>query len=126
MQVVIRYIIKNKNTGALYHKIYNIELIESNGLSNLFDIENYVIISRDLQTGLTDKNGVKIFKGDLLDDSYNDDDGNLIEDHSEVIFNVLKGEWSIDNSFKKDKSSLTNLVRCFGSELKVIGNIYDL
>lgn len=125
MQVVIRYIIKNKNTGALHHKIYNIELIESNGLSNLFDIENYVIISRDLHTGLTDKNGVKIFEGDKLRDDW-DNDGEIIEDYVTVVWDSENGQWAVDNSFKKDGSSYTNLIDYIGKDnLEIIGNIHD-
>lgn len=75
-------------------------------------------------TGLTDKNGVKIFEHDLLEDNYNDEE-TLIEGKVEVVFDVKKAEWAIDNSFKQDKSSFTSLVGYFGDELKVIGNIHQ-
>lgn len=76
-------------------------------------------------TGLLDKNGVKVFDGDLLEDNYTDGYGALIEGKAEVVFNCENAEWAIDNSFEQDKSSFTNLVRYFGDELKVIGNIHD-
>ena len=81
-------------------------------------------LNAEQYTGLTDKNGLKIFGHDLLEDNYNDEE-TLIEGKVEVIFDVKKAEWAIDNSFKQDKSSFTNLTRYFGDELKVIGNIHD-
>ena len=76
-------------------------------------------------TGLTDKNGVKIFGYDLLEDNYFCNEGIEIEGFAEVVFDIKKAEWAIDNSLKQDKSSFTSLVGYFGDELKVIGNIHD-
>lgn len=65
-KIKIRYVLKNRNTGKIHYKWYTIEQIEKEGLSNLFDIENYEIISRDRDIGLLDKHGDSIYDRDIL------------------------------------------------------------
>jgi uncharacterized phage protein (TIGR01671 family) len=77
-------------------------------------------------TGIFDKNGIEIFQNDLLIDRETDDEGNDISSVFPVIYNPKQGAWCVDNSYKKDGSSLVSIVDYFGLEnLEVYGNIYQ-
>lgn len=66
-ELKFRYVVKNKHTGRVYFKYYTLNQIEISGISSLFDIENYEIISRDryhkVLSGLA---SVDIYEGDLI------------------------------------------------------------
>ena len=75
--------------------------------------------------GIKDKHGVEIYEGDLLLDSFIDDDGVKIISTHEVIYCEKTAQYCIDNSYYKNKSSLINLVEYFDNNLEVCGNIYE-
>ena len=81
-------------------------------------------------TGLTDKNGEKIFEGDIVCTRYSDGKICCIGD-VQFCYGVYGAEWTVD---KKNKSmigswgQLHNLRRFYDyiiNHIEVIGNIYD-
>ena len=62
-------------------------------------------------TGLTDKNGKKIFEGDIV--SYKDEFGAIEYHEGEAMFVVSFDTW------------LTDFDHVYGKNLEVIGNIHD-
>ena len=89
-----------------------------------FEIEKKIFLMQS--TGIFDKNGIEIFQNDLLIDRETDDEGNDISSVYPVIYNPKQGAWCVDNSYKKDGSSLVSMVDYFGLEnLEVYGNIYQ-
>lgn len=72
----------------------------------------------DQYTGLTDKNGKKIFEGDIVNCVY---DGDLrtyivVWDKEELDFKATNGEESFGNNFR---------YLCCNEEVEIIGNIHD-
>jgi len=73
-------------------------------------------------TGLCDKNGVKIFEGDIVNAGYENANGSFFHYYS-VVFSIDNGSWEIYNKelhFKR----LTQITIVKNS-IEVIGNIHD-
>lgn len=76
--------------------------------------------------GINDIDGNEIYEGDIILDYCIDEDGRDISSFLLVIYDPKTVQFCIDNSFKKDGSSLENIVEYFGQDnIKVVGNIFE-
>lgn len=72
--ILIRYKLENTITKEVEYKIYSLESIEREGLSALFDVAMYNILSRDEYTYFNTHNLEKIFNGDHISQYNHDSD----------------------------------------------------
>ena len=64
-------------------------------------------------TGLTDTNGRKIFEGDIVWDSYDEDYGKVEWDNDMAKFIITYSTFTVDFD------------SVYGEELEIVGNVYD-
>ena len=75
-------------------------------------------------TGLTDKNGKKIFEGDIVLLTYKSEEGTDTE-RVEVRYHTTWLKWVITNEKDEPGYYFEDFGECDTSEIEVIGNIHD-
>ena len=92
-------------------------------------VDNYEVFTNTIGefTGLTDKNGVKIFEGDYLFDLEIDRETQIdLSSKHPVVYDNCHACFCVDTSFLKNGSYLVPILQYFTREqLEVIGNIHD-
>lgn len=64
--IEIKYLVKNKQTGVIETLFFYLSEIEIGGFDRLLNFKEYEVIDRLRFTGLSDKNGKKIFEKDSV------------------------------------------------------------
>ncbi len=70
-----------------------------------FELEHYEILQF---TGFKDKNDNEIFDNDILTDK-TEVDGKMVDSKQKVFWNQPTGSWRLDDSYKQDETSSTEL-----------------
>ena len=121
--IKIRYVFQGAD-GEIFKCIFSLEQIE-NGLAEkqieISSEEGLTLISRDVFTGLTDKNDTEIFEGDILHENYHSENDRIIEwSEYSYMLKRLRDGW---NRCAGEYESVCPTQNYVGN-LKIIGNIH--
>ena len=105
-----------KWTEGYFYKIWNKTFILWGMTGDTPNMEEVIPKTVVQFTGLTDKNGKKIFEGDIIK-------GTIVSQWTKrkIICRIV---WKIDSFVSIDRKNWIHKVK-FGKDIEVIGNIYD-
>ena len=76
-------------------------------------------------TGLTDKNGIKVFEGDIIEEGYNNMADRWVTNRWIVKWNQIQMAWMCYSDERSPYPTRANVICTNKNVIKVVGNIYD-
>ena len=109
--------------------------VDTDGSANISDILSWQIYEVDPETvgeftGLTDKNGTKVFEGDIVNlhyfyEAFDSTTYGAYEAEKEIIAVIAFGEMGLIFESEKESGYLCEYLQLPQEELEVIGNKWD-
>lgn len=87
-----------------------------------FPLDTLVLMQ---STGLRDKNGTKIFEGDIIEEGYNNMADRWVTKKWIVKWSQIRMAWMVYSDERNPYSTRANVICTNKNVIKVIGNIYD-